>query len=455
MMHRGLMHRTMLPILFLPATLLWAADADQDLVLRNPMPISLKRAVELAISPEGNYNIQEQQEAVRQAKAQSAEVRAALLPNVGGYLAETSQIRSLAALGSNSVKLPFNFKLPDIAGPYPITDIRANATQTVFDFSAIRRWQAARKAVRASEAEREHATNEVSTWVAKAYVAALRADADLQAANADVELAKALLVLAQNQKNAGTGTGIEITRQKTKLADQTQRLLATQNNRTKSQLQLLRVIGLKLDTEVELTDKLVYLPQESMTVEQAKAEAFKNREDLKAQQEHEESARLAASAAKWERLPSFQTWGDYGSIGQSDVTILPTRDFGATLRFSVFDGGRMDAQRAEQASRYRDERIRSNDLKQQIELDVRVALDSLHSADEQVRVSQEGLELAESELAQARRRYEAGVSNGLEVTDSQTQMEHARDNQILALFNYNLARVDLGEAMGTIRRLIQ
>jgi outer membrane protein TolC len=47
------------------------------------------------------------------------------------------------------------------------------------------------------------------------------------------------------------------------------------------------------------------------------------------------------------------------------------------------------------------------------------------------------------------------VTNGLEVTDAQTQLEHARDNQILALFNYNLARVDLGEAMGTIRRLIQ
>jgi outer membrane protein TolC len=86
---------------------------------------------------------------------------------------------------------------------------------------------------------------------------------------------------------------------------------------------------------------------------------------------------------------------------------------------------------------------------------VRTSLDSLHSAEKQVAVAQEGLELADNELAQARRRYEAGVTNGLEVTDAQTQLEHARDNQILALFSYNLARVDLGEAMGTIRRLIQ
>lgn len=448
------MHRTTLPVLFLLAPLLRGADAD--LIRRGePLQLSLKRAVELALSSDGNYNIQEQQEDVRQAKARSAEARAALLPNVGGYLAETSEIRSLAALGSNTVKLPFNFRLPNIAGPYPITDMRATATQTVFDFSSIRRWQAARKAVHASKSEQEHASNEVSALVAKAYVAALRSEADLHAADADVALAKALLVQAQNQKTSGTGTGIEVTRQKVKLADQTQRLLEAQNNRTKAHLQLLRTIGMRLDTELELTDKLAYVTEEPMTIQQAKAEAFKNREDYKAQREQEDSVRLAASAAKWERLPTFQTWGDYGTIGQSDVAILPTRDFGATLRFQLFDGGRMDAQRAEEASRFRQEHIKSNDLQQQIELDVRVALDSLHSADEQVRVAEEGLEQAGNEMAQARRRYDAGITNGLEVTDAQTQLEHARDNETTALFNYNLARLDLGEATGTIRRMIQ
>jgi outer membrane protein len=440
------MRRTWLPVSFLLAPLLWGAD---------PLQLSLKRAVELAISPDGNYNIQEQQETVRQTKAQSAEVRAALLPNIGGYMSETSEIRSLAALGSNTVKLPFNIRLPNIAGPYPITDIRATATQTIFDFSAMRRWQAARKAVHASEAERDHATNEVSALVAKAYVNALHSDADVEAATADVVLARALVTQAENEKNSGSGTGIDVTRQKVKLADQIQHVLEAQNNQTRAHLQLLRGIGLRLDTEVQLTDKLVYTPVEPMTIEQAKAEAFNNRADYKAQLAQQDSVRLQASAAKWQRLPTFFTWGDYGTIGQSDVAILPTRDFGATLKFELFDGGRMDAQRAEESSRYRGEQIRTNDLKQQIELDVRTALDSLRSSEKQVTVAQDGLELADNELAQARRRYEAGVTNGLEVTDSQTQLEHARDNQILALFNYNLARVDLGEAMGTIRRLIQ
>jgi outer membrane protein len=448
-----MMHRTMLPVILFVTPLLWSADPD--LTPRQTLSLSLKRAVELATSPEGNTNIQLEQEEVRIARAHSAESRASLLPNVESYASQSSLIRSLSALGSESVKLPFNYHLPSSAGPYEVTDVRATATQSVFDFSALRRWQSARKAVGATKSEQEHATNEVSALVAKSYVAAVRADADVEASNADVALAQALLTQAQRQKDAGTGLGIEVTRQKVKLADSTQHLLEAQNERTKSHLQLLRVIGLRLDTEIELTDKLAHLEEQPLTIEQAKEQAFKNRQDFLAQQEHENSARLASSAATWDRLPTIQVWGDYGTIGQTDIHIAPTRDYGVTLKLPIFDGGRIDAQRAEQGSRYREEKIKTNDLKQQIELDVRTALDSLRSAEEQVRVAQEGLDLAGNELTQARRRYEAGVTNGLEVTDSQTQLEHARDNQIAALFSYNVARVDLGEAMGTIRRLIQ
>ena len=66
-------------------------------------------------------------------------------------------------------------------------------------------------------------------------------------------------------------------------------------------------------------------------------------------------------------------------------------------------------------------------------------------------MAKEGLELADNELTQARRRYEAGVAISLEVTDAQTRLERARDNQIAALFNYNLARIDLAQAMGKVR----
>ena len=122
------------------------------------------------------------------------------------------------------------------------------------------------------------------------------------------------------------------------------------------------------------------------------------------------------------------------------------------MKVPLFDGGRRDARRAESASQYRAEKVRTSDLKEQIELDVRLALDALRSADDQVKVAKEGLDLADNELTQARRRYEAGVTNSLEVTDAQTRLERARDNQTAALYNYNLARIDLAQAMGKCGR---
>jgi outer membrane protein TolC len=94
-------------------------------------------------------------------------------------------------------------------------------------------------------------------------------------------------------------------------------------------------------------------------------------------------------------------------------------------------------------------------LKEQIELDVRLALDSLDSAAQEVQVAKDGLVLAGNELTQARRRYDGGVANSLEVTDAQTRLERARDNQTGALYNYNLARIDLAQAMGKVRSMVQ
>jgi outer membrane protein TolC len=290
--------------------------------------------------------------------------------------------------------------------------------------------------------------------VARAYLAAVKATVDVETAESNVTLSLAVQTQAENQKNAGTGTGIEITRARVQLANDRQHLLVAQNARRSAYLQLLRAMGLRLDTELALTDKLEFLPVDPVTLEQAKALAVKERPDYRAQQERESNARMAASATKLERLPSVAAFGDYGSNGTGFENALPTRTYGISVKLPLFDGGRMDARRVEADSQYRAEKVRTNDLKEQIDLDVRLALDELRSAADEVAVAKEGLDLAGNELTQARRRYEGGVTNSLEVTDAQTRLERARDNQTAALFNYNLARIDLAQAMGKVRETL-
>jgi outer membrane protein TolC len=437
--------------LFIPILLPFLAAAEEPAPLR----LSLAEAVEIAVSPKGSARVELAAEAAKQAEDRSRQARGALLPNLDASFATQSQTRNLEAFGLRLESPLPGFRIPTFVGPYTTIDGRVSAQQSIFDFSSIRRYQASRVAAAAAHSEIASASEQVAGQTARAYLAALKATADVEAIRANITLAEAVVKLAESQKRAGTGTGIEITRARVQLSSERQRLFVAQNDVRRAQLQVLRAMNVRLDTPLELTGKLAYVPVDSLTLEQAKARALTERPDMKAQQQRESNARLSASSVKFERLPSVAGFGDYGASGTALDHSVPTRTYGISVRVPLFDGGRRDARRAESASQLRAEQTRSRDLRQQVELDVRLALDALASAEEQVKVAREGLELSESELAQARRRYEAGVAVTLEITDAQTRLERARDNQTAALFNHNLARIDLAQAMGAIRRAIQ
>jgi outer membrane protein len=423
---------------------------------RSVLSLSLKRAVQIAIAPDGNAQIQLSAEALKQANARSGQALAPLLPDISSSLSYRNQTLNLNASGLRlGIPTIPGFEIPSLVGPFNTMDARLSGSQSIFDISSIRRLQSAHAGVSAAKSDMESMAERVAALVARAYLLAIRADADVETARANITLSQAVLNQAENQKDAGTGTGIEITRARVQLTNDQQRLMVEENARRSAHLRLLRSMDLSLSIELELTDRLGYVPVDAVTLERAKAQALSERPDLKAQQERENSTRLSASATKLERVPSVSFFGDYGTIGLGFDDALPTRTVGVMLRVPIFDGGRRDYRRMEAASQYRAEIVRTKELKEQIELDVRLALDALHSAEEQVKVAREGLQLSENELAQARRRYDAGVAYGLEVTDAQTRLERARDNQTEALYNYNLARIDLENAMGQVRSSVQ
>jgi outer membrane protein len=437
-------------ILLAAISLGWAADDG-----RGPLPLSLKRAVELALSPEGSTNIQLAGEALKQARQKQIEARASLLPDLESSVVFRNQTENLAALGLGSIPIAIpGFRFPTLVGPFDTFDARLTGNQSIFDFSAIRRYQSSKAGVSAARADSENSSEQVAAQVARAYLAALKADADVETAQSNATLSEAVLTQTNHQKTAGTGTGIEITRARVQLANDRQHLLEAQSTLHAARLRLLRAVGLRLDTELQLTDRMAYVPVDAVTLEQAKAQALETRPDYHAQQQRETTARLSASATRLERVPTVSAFADYGSIGTGLSDTVATREYGFSLKLPLFDGGRRDARRAESESQYRAERVRTSDLKEQIELDVRLALDSLQSADDEVKVSREGLELAQNELAQARRRYDAGVTNSIEVTDAQTRLERARDNQTAAVYAHNVARIDLAQAMGKVRSTI-
>jgi outer membrane protein len=428
--------------------------AQAEPAVEGTLPLSLKRAVEIALASDGSPRIALAEETIKQAEARKAESRGAFLPDLESSVNYQRETTNLKAFGfSFAIPIP-GFNIPSIVGPFSVFDARATASQSIFDFSSIRRYQASKVNVTAAESDYDVTKNQVTDLVARAYLTVLRADAARETAQANVDLSQALLKLAQQQKDAGTGTGIEVVRAQVQLANDRQRLVVAENDRRRAGLNLLRAMGLTLNTTVEMTDKLSYQPANLGTLEDALATASNTRPELKAQQTRERSAQLNYGAVKAERLPSVGASANYGSIGAGLIGALPTYLYGVSVKVPVFDGGRRDARRTESLSQFRQEKTRTRDVKEQVELDVRLAFDSVHSAEREVDTAREGMQLAEQELAQAQRRYQAGVTNSIEVTDAQTRLDRARDNQIAALYDYNVARIDLATATGKIREFV-
>jgi cell division septation protein DedD len=214
-------------------------------------------------------------------------------------------------------------------------------------------------------------------------------------------------------------------------------------------------MGLSLDTDIQLEDRLAFEPLEPVALEHTKKDASRLRTDLQLQQAREENAAISRDAARLERFPTVSSFADYGTTGLGIRDSLPTHTVGISVAFPVFDGGRRKAKAAEAASKWRQEQIRTAELREQTELETRMAIENLHSAEAQVQVSMRGVRLSNRELTAARERYEAGVSSNLEVTDAQSRLERARDNHLDAVFNYNQAMIAFGRASGTLDRMLE
>jgi outer membrane protein TolC len=460
------------PSAYLYASAGASAAAADEISARGPLKLTLRRAVQMATSPEGSVRVQIQNENVKQARMRALEVEAGFFPDIESYVSIQSTVRSLAAQGLTDVRLGVTpalesnplyplfgpliggIQIPSRSGPFHVLDARGTATQNLFDYSLIKRFKSARATTRGTKQDLNTVDDQVTSQVARAYLSALRADADEEAVEADLNLSQAELTQSQHQKEAGSGTGIDVTRSEVQVANDKQRLLVAKNQQSISHIQLLRTMSLHPTTPIELVDRLEYHPVDTLTPEDAVAQALANRPDLKAQLEREDASKLAAQAVKYERLPTVVAQFDYGTVGPPDILLLPTRDYYGQVRIPIFDGGRRDARRTEAYSQLKQEQLRTTDLRDQIEQDVWTAIDSLKSADEQVKVAEEGFHLAERQLEQARRRFNAGVAGSLEVSDASDKLVRARDNRIQAIYNHNVARFDLGQALGKTASMI-
>ena len=421
------------------------------------IPLSLGDAARLAahqsaLAQGARLRADEAQARVRQRKAD-------LLPTVSSYVQESGRTFNTSTFGIDFPATPGNPPLFDprgqVEGPVNILDVRGQVKQNLLDFSALGRVKSAQAQARSSSADAEATAEQAATVATNAYVRAMRADADLRARQADTLLATDLLGIAQAQLQAGTGVGLDVTRARSQLAATRAALIGSRNARDHAHLDLLRSLALPVGTDVILTDSLATpargetLPDEATLV----AQALSNRPDLVAEEERIRAAKQGLSAIKAERLPTLGVVADDGVIGKNGGKILNTYTWGLQVTLPIFDGFKREARVQEQQSVIKEAEIRRRDLEQQAQVDVRGALIDLAGAREQLAAATERLQLAEQEVTQARDRFNAGVAGNADVVNASLALTSARTLVNDAETLYQVARVALARATGSVTTL--
>ena len=413
-------------------------------------PFSGKLALREAVQRGLDYNLGAVgvTQAVRQARGQQRVARSSLLPNLNGALRETVEQVNLRALGVRINAPVPGFAIPSIVGPFNYFDLRATLTQTVADMTAVNNYRSAQELTRANQRTAEDARDLVVLAVGGAYLQAIAAKARVASARAQLETATALYQQTFQRRQVGLSAQIDVNRSLVQEQTEQQRLATLENDLAKQKINLARLTGLPPNDGYELTDEVPFATAPAVTVDDALKQAFAARPDLKAAEAQVRGAERARAAARAERLPSLDLSADYGAIGTNPSQSHGTFTVVGTLRFPIWQGGRTEGD-IEQANAALDQRrAELEDARGRIESDVRNAFLDLQAAANQVAVSRNNQQVARETLQLTRQRFDAGVTDSVEVVQSQEGVASADLDYITSLFAHNLAKLSLARAIG-------
>ena len=389
-----------------------------------------------------NLGVLESQTGDRVARAERLRALSALLPTLSTTVSENLQQSNLAIFG---------FRFPGvhpIIGPYNYFDARANADVTLYNRAAQLGLRSVEQNLRATQFAVQDARDLVVQAVANAYLTIVADEARMDAARVEVSTAQALFENARDQHAAGLLPAIDELRAQVEWRSRQQRLLAVGNRFAKDKLALAQVIGLPAAQTFELSSETPYAPLDEFSAEQMSQRARQSRADYQSLRAQLQGAQMRRDAELARRLPTVSMNANYGLNGINPAQSHGTFGISGTVKFSLFDGGRLSADVAEADAIIQQRKDAIADLENRMDVEIRGALLDLQSAADQVTVAASTVDLASRTLEQARDRFTAGVTNNIEVVQAQSSVAQARENLIASRYEHNLAKVALARAVG-------
>jgi outer membrane protein TolC len=445
--------------------------------------LTLQDALNLALDE--NPGTSSVADRIARARARVREVGAAVQPTLSavGTFTRQGPISSFTITGPNGQ--PQSVKL----GTPSSKTVAFNARKEL-DLSGQNRISKdiARRGITTAELDLAKAQNDLLLAVYNAYYGVLRADAYVGVQQEAIAAAQEQLRVADAQYRAGTLAEFDVLRAAVQVENLRQQLVTAVKNTSLARAQLLNAIGIDPNTSVnveavplpspppvppivptpsalaegtapptltptataDLGEPSVLPTDIPLDLPTALAEAYDARPEVQNAANAVRTAERNVDLARRGKRPDVSLNGQY--LFTPDVAGFSANkkswSLNAQLNIPIFDGGLTRARVDESKSDVEAARNALEQSRQAVGLEVRTALLNLQEANRNRQTAAANVVQAREALRIAQVRFQAGVSTTVEVTDAQSALTQAQNNQVNADYDYLGAEAQLRRALG-------
>jgi len=417
------------------------------------LSLSLDQALDMALQK--NTTMLNAALDIDYAETQVNEIMAQGLPKVNG-----------SADFSHTFKIPTQIIPGDFVGqpgttiatqfgvPFNV-NVGVGASQLLFDGTFFLGLKAASEFVNISKLSASASEIDIKEGVTKAYYMALISQQNISQLNTSLANIKKLQSETEQLYKAGFAEKLDVDRLTLSVSNLELNINKLQNQAKLAKQLLLNTIGVDVNQELTLTSKI---PGESTTDSDAAVFNPDNRIEIKLIDQQQELNQLNLKRYKMGYFPSLygnfsygtSTFASDGKFGELGDDWYGNGRYAVSLNVPIFDGFYKKAK----MDQVKIDIKKTENTKQQallgMNLQVAQAKTNYLNALNTIELQKKSQELAESIFNTTKIKFKEGIGSSFEMINAESELTQAKTNYLNALYELNVARIDLNKALGIL-----
>ena len=417
------------------------------------LSLSLDQALDMALQK--NTTMLNAALDIDYAETQVNEIKAQGLPQVNG-----------SADFSHTFKIPTQIIPGDFVGqpgttiatqfgvPFNV-NVGVGASQLLFDGTFFLGLKAASEFVNISKLSASASEIDIKEGVTKAYYMALISQQNIGQLNTSLANIKKLQSETEQLYKAGFAEKLDVDRLTLSVSNLEININKLQNQAKLAKQLLLNTIGVDVNQELTLTSKI---PGEPTSDSYAAVFNPDNRIEIKLIDQQKELNQLNLKRYKMGYFPSLygnfsygsSTFASDGKFGELGDDWYGNGRYAVSLNVPIFDGlykkAKMDQAKIDIK--------KTENTKQQallgMNLQVSQAKTNYLNALKTIELQKKSQDLAESIFNTTKIKFTEGIGSSFEMINAESELTQANTNYLNALYELNIARIDLNKALGIL-----